>query len=366
MNTGQLISGLAHVGLISVAIFGGAFRAEPLPFQVTEVTAISAEDYAALVAPPEPDALATIATPEAPDAGSADVPTPTQDAAPSSGQPALSDIAPPEEVTEPLIDPQPPQPPEDVAVLVPEAAPDPAPDSVPEPAPRVAPEPVAQPEPDVEIDDVDRQASEADATAETPAPDEPETAREAAASRIVTEAERAEAAAPAQSIRPKPRPAAQPEAEPEPQETQTAEASETSSETGSVDAALTEALGGATEPAAGQDSRAAQGPPLTAGEKDGLRVAVQECWNVGALSSDALSTTVVVAVSMQEDGRPVTNSIEMIDATGGTVASARQAFEAARRAIIRCGARGFDLPVEKYASWRDIEMTFNPERMRIK
>ena len=360
MNTGQLISGLAHVGLIGVAVFGGAFRAEPLPFEVTEVTAISAEEYAALIAQPEPDALATIATPEPPDAGETAVETPVEDAAPSAGQSALPELAPPDNAPEPVSEPAPPQPPEDVAVLVPDRAEE----ATPQPAPRVAPEAVAQPEPDVEIDDVDRQASEADATAETPAPDEPETAREAASTRIVTEAERAEAAAPTQSVRPKPRPSAQPPVEAEtPSETETAE---TSPATDSVDAALAEALGGATEPAGGQETRAAQGPPLTAGEKDGLRIAVQECWNVGALSSDALSTTVVVAVSLGEDGRPMANTIEMIDATGGTTASARQAFEAARRAIIRCGARGYDLPVEKYASWRDIEMTFNPERMRIK
>ncbi|MEM6578700.1 MAG: energy transducer TonB [Pseudomonadota bacterium] len=358
MNTGQLISGLAHVGLIGVAFFGGAFRSEPLPFEVTEVTAISSEEYAALVARPEPEALATIETPEAPDAGETLIETPQEDAAPSAGPSALSEIEPPDTVPEPLSEPEPPQPPDDLAAL----APEPEPEVAPEPAPRVAPEPVAQPDPDVEIDDVDRQATEADEQAETPLPDEPETAREAAASRIVTEADRAEAAAPAQSVRPKPRPAAAPEPETEP-ETETAEAPPTPD---AVDAALSEALGGATEPAAGQNTSAAQGPPLTAGEKDGLRIAVQECWNVGALSSDALSTTVVVAVTLQEDGRPVTNSIEMIDATGGTASSVRQAFEAARRAIIRCGSRGYDLPSEKYASWRDIEMTFNPERMRIK
>jgi hypothetical protein len=42
------------------------------------------------------------------------------------------------------------------------------------------------------------------------------------------------------------------------------------------------------------------------------------------------------------------------------------AFDAARRAIIRCGAKGFDLPAEKYAQWREVEMTFNPESMRIR
>ena len=44
----------------------------------------------------------------------------------------------------------------------------------------------------------------------------------------------------------------------------------------------------------------------------------------------------------------------------------RQAFEAARRAIIRCGSRGFPLPAEKYDQWREVEMVFNPEGMRMK
>ena len=105
---------------------------------------------------------------------------------------------------------------------------------------------------------------------------------------------------------------------------------------------------------------------MTDGEKDALRVAVQACWNVGSLSSDALLTTVTVAVSVAQDGIPDVTSIRMIGFKGGTEASARQAYEAARRAIIRCGAKGFQLPPEKYEQWRNIEMEFNPERMRIK
>ena len=50
----------------------------------------------------------------------------------------------------------------------------------------------------------------------------------------------------------------------------------------------------------------------------------------------------------------------------GSELTEAQAYEAARRAIIRCGAKGFDLPREKYDHWRDIKMTFNPEKMRIK
>ncbi|MGA1233976.1 MAG: energy transducer TonB, partial [Lutimaribacter sp.] len=86
----------------------------------------------------------------------------------------------------------------------------------------------------------------------------------------------------------------------------------------------------------------------------------------GSLSTDALRTTVVVSVSMTEDGKPVVPSIRMRSFSGGSQASAQQAFDSARRAIIRCGTRGYDLPAEKYALWQEIEMTFNPEKMRIK
>ena len=42
------------------------------------------------------------------------------------------------------------------------------------------------------------------------------------------------------------------------------------------------------------------------------------------------------------------------------------AFGAARRAILLCQKDGFPLPAEKYGQWQEIEMTFNPERMRIR
>lgn len=111
---------------------------------------------------------------------------------------------------------------------------------------------------------------------------------------------------------------------------------------------------------------APSGPPMSAGEKDVLRVAVSSCWNVGSLSSDALKTTVTLGVSMTPDGKPVSGSVTLLGSEGGTAAAAKQAYETARRAIIRCGARGYDLPADKYEQWKEIEMTFNPERMRIK
>ncbi len=362
------------------ALFGGAFQSEPLPFEVTEVTAISAEEFAALTdAPHSPEAVANVDTPEPPAEGEG-VPeiSPGEDAAPEASQPEATETPPADTAPEPQEPPAPlPEaevsdappvltpPEEDIAALVPEVSPRPQP----RPAPRVAPEPVAQPEPDVEIDEVDQQETTPDAeAAETVEEETRETAREEAATEIVTEAEENDlaSAAPTRSPRPRTRPET-PAAEPDAEPAQDAPAPrETETDENAVNNALAEALGQGQAQTGGTDQGAPSGPPLTAGEKDALRVAVQNCWNVGSLSSEALRTTVVVSVTMGEDSRPVTSSIEMLSASGGSGSAAKQAYEAARRAIIRCGAGGFDLPKDKYDHWRDIEMTFNPERMRIK
>ena len=47
-----------------------------------------------------------------------------------------------------------------------------------------------------------------------------------------------------------------------------------------------------------------------------------------------------------------------IDATGR--AAAKQAYEAARRAILRCQKDGYKLPAEKYNRWKTTIIDFNP------
>ena len=112
----------------------------------------------------------------------------------------------------------------------------------------------------------------------------------------------------------------------------------------------------------------AQGAPLSQGgglsgsEIDDLRLSVEACWNLGRLSSAAMRISVTLAFDMNRDGTPVIGSIRRIDPDRSS--AAQQAFEAARAAIIRCGREGYDLPIEKYADWRQIELTFNPEQMR--
>ena len=234
------------------------------------------------------------------------------------------------------------------------------------PADRVAPVPVEAPEPEVTIDDLVQPEVAPEAGAESEQEVQEATAPEAASDRIVTEANESDEAtptvpvtAPSTSVRPKTRPR-----RPAPSETaaETPAADPETNQRSAIEDALAAAIAGGGEVAAPEPS----GPPLTAGEKDALRVSVSKCWNVGSLSSEALKTTVEVSVSLQQNGKIVAGSVRMVSSTGGSAGAAKQAYEAARRAIIRCGAKGFQLPSEKYGHWRDIVMTFNPEKMRIK
>ncbi|UWP97495.1 hypothetical protein [Aliiroseovarius crassostreae] len=96
----------------------------------------------------------------------------------------------------------------------------------------------------------------------------------------------------------------------------------------------------------------------------GLDAQIRQCWTPGATSSDALRTTVVVMVDMDRDGKP--KAVRLASWDGPSQSAADIAYQAARRAVLICGRSGFDLPQEKYGQWRQIEMTFNPDKMRIK
>lgn len=371
MNPGQVISAAGHATLIGWMVLGGIFRTEALPIEATEVSVISGEAFAALMAAQNaPNSVTEVAQPAQPDVATeaVDVPqpetTPEQGAPQTTEAPAIDNAPDVTELTPPpdaevsdeapvLLRPQ-----LESAVEAPQVSDRP----IPRPSEKIAPEVVAPPEPDVVPDLVEQQAIEQAETGENIAEPQDATAPEEAADEIVTEAE-TPAAAPETSLRPPPRRPTRPavqaaEAETSAEPKPAAEPADASS---AVNDALAEALGQVSEAPS-----APSGLPLSFGEKDALRVAVQACWNTNALSSAALATTVVVAVSLTQNGKPVLSSIRQVGSEGGDASSVEKAFGAARRAIIICGARGFQLPSDKYEQWKDIEMTFNPERMRIK
>lgn len=357
INIGHYVSGGAHALLIGYALFGGVFSSDPEPPVVTGVDIITTEQFERILnADQSPQTADEVETPVAPELSEAP-PAVIAESDPITppSQPEVTEA--PEPETAPVVE-QPTPAPVDLADTAPEITPPSEPEIAPEQSPRpvarpvarVAPEAIATPEPDVQIADVD-QAPAAPAESETETVEaQEETAREEAAPEIPTEPK---SGAVTSSVRPKarpsrPTPAARPEPSSEP-ETQTADR-----ESG-VNDALAAAL--ADTPAT------PSGPPLTQGEKDALRISVQSCWVVD-VGSQAANVTVTVGMSLDRDGKVVGGSLRQLSASGGDENAAKAAFESARRAILRCQRGGYKLPIEKYDHWRDVEITFNPEKMR--
>ncbi|MCT2539380.1 cell envelope biogenesis protein TolA [Sedimentimonas flavescens] len=384
---GTGVSAVLHLGVIAWVLLGGSwFKPKPSePVVMQEVSVISEAEFSAMVAAapkasetpvaempaqPQPQPVEQPAPEEAPAPEPQPQPMPEPVAEPEP-QPDLSDLEPvePAEVTEVPPSMMPP-----VEVPQDTTTPDFSTRPVPKPAPRVAPKPAEAPAPDAKVSELAEPETRPEESAEPEqAVEEPqqEAAPPEATTEIVTEAteteEKARTSAPLSTPRPRAKPA---KPAPAPNETAAVKPpatapSEAKPATDAVNDALAEAMAEESQ-GTGGTGRAASGPPVTAGEKEALIVDVKACWNVGALSSEALRTTVTLRVAMNPDGKPDIRSIEMVGYEGGSDAAARQAYEAGRRAIVRCGSDGFPLPPEKYDHWREIEIVFNPEKMRMK
>ncbi|MFQ5621827.1 MAG: hypothetical protein ACE5FS_00370 [Paracoccaceae bacterium] len=106
----------------------------------------------------------------------------------------------------------------------------------------------------------------------------------------------------------------------------------------------------------------ASGPPLTGGEIDGLRLSIKKCWSVPAGLRNAEELEVVVAVTLSREGKVVGNAVRWIEPADQSDPRFKSAFRAARRAILRC--QPYDMPGEKYAQWKELEVVFNPKGMK--
>ncbi len=376
MKTGAYVSGAGHAALFLWLLIGGFFvaRDDFDAVTVTDVSIISEDQFLAaqpsspetgeappgLDAPPEDAPAPEVAQPDTPIAPEAPAPAPltseTNDAPPA---PVEAPPAPPapEAPDQPEGDPG--------AVILAEDAPELAPEQ----AEVIADQVTEAPEPEVQVEDAAQLEAAPDAAAEAvqEAPQD-QTATEQTTTQVVTEADETSNRAPTISNRPgrKPTPPPQPVQVAEP-DAPTEESPATPGLQDLIEDAVEEAN---SEPAPASQSAPSAGggtgTPLTRQEKSGLILGIKRCWNVGALSTDALKITVVVGFSMTPDAKPEVGSIRMISAQGGSGVAVDRAFEAARRAIIRCGSGGLGLPVEKYDTWRNIEASFNASTQEIR
>ncbi len=363
--------------LIVWLILGWGFNAEPLPFEVAQVSVVSGAEYAEIVAATSPQpvtdqpaAPAAPAVEETPPAPVAEQVTPEPPPTPEAVQPPAEEAPPPPAPEAPppvaeVTDAAPPQPQQPQEFTPPPSTlVENSPRPQPRPAPRVAPVAVEPPPADTAVAEVEQQAA-ADVPAEVVVEQQTEaTAPEEAATEIVTEAEQP-TGAPTTSIRPPTRPA-RPAAAPATPETQTASTpapespSTTSSNTDADAVAAAVAAAAASAPA----SAVTDGPLMTGSEKESFRVAVNACWNVDP-GAEWARVTVTVGFTLGQDGK-VQGEPRLVSASGGTDAQANTAFQTARRAILRCQSTGYQLPADKYNEWKDVEITFDPSGMRLR
>jgi hypothetical protein len=365
---GTWVSAGGHLGLVVWLLAGWGMSQEPLDFEVTEVSVVSGEEYAAIVAAttptPSPDpsteveALPVPPEVEAPPPVEEQVETPPPPVPEPAPEPPAEEAPPPPapepvpqptEVTDVLPEPQPPQP------DIPPPAPDVSLRPQPRPAQRVANEAVAPPPPEAEIaPEVQEQVTEeAEVEAEVVEEAQEATAPEETATEIVTEAEEP-SGAPEVALRPMSRPS-RPAAPAEEVETASADVSDDV-------AALLEGVAGADTSAPAPAAN--PGPPMTGAERDAFRLAVQGCWVVDP-GAQAAGVTVTVVFQLDRQGR-LTAGPDLLTSSGGTPGAVEAAYQAARRAVTRCGRDGFSLPEEKYEQWRVVEMTFDPSGMRLR
>jgi hypothetical protein len=103
---------------------------------------------------------------------------------------------------------------------------------------------------------------------------------------------------------------------------------------------------------------------LTVNELDALRAQMQRCWTIPAGAADPHSLIVVVRVWLNPDGT-LGRVPELSAGSKARLALGdrffRVAAESALRAVHMC--QPYKMPLEKYSSWREIEMRFDPRFM---
>jgi hypothetical protein len=386
-QTGTVVSAVGHIGVVLWALVGDwLFTAEPVPEPIVmSVSTLTSAEF---------DALQAAATP-----------TPSEEPAPVRPQ------ARPEPAVEPVPVPEPEPVPEPLPDPAPE--PDPLPEPVPEPDPVVEPPPSDAPQAEEEqvIASESVEIQPAPEAEEIIAPDpvqpeteavtsEPAVSEDPAATEVIQQ-EPTEATVPEDtgdvtqteanqdqtaetgmttSLRPRSRPERTPEPEPqvaaeEPPVEDSAPAESAQLNVQPVDDTETQdaidaLLGEASEEpveevadAGGQDLP--QGPPLTGGEMGNISSAISRKWNLGASSTDAMSSLVVVRVSFSADGKPV--DFALIESSGPNQTGIDKLYETARRAVNRAYADGgLPLPPEKYDTWRVLDLVFDANGMRAR
>lgn len=97
---------------------------------------------------------------------------------------------------------------------------------------------------------------------------------------------------------------------------------------------------------------------MTLNEIDALRARLAQCWNIQLAPPDPSELRVKLKMFLNPDGS-ISQAPQVLEV--GSSEFARSAAESAVRAVRRCAP--YNLPPQKYDSWREINVTFDPREM---
>lgn len=353
----SLIFHLAFLGLLLV----GLPQSSRLPF-IDEPIAVEIVGIATAPEPAEepPTPAPAEAAPLPPRVAASPAPPPP--APEPEPQPEPEPVAEPQPAPEPAPVPEPE--PTQVAEALPEplAAPEPPPAPEPEPEPEPAPVVRAEPPPPAarpiarpaRPQPVEQAAVEPEPEPEPESEPEPEPAPQPPVARV-----------PARPAPPVERAAAEPE--PQPDTTRDPEPAEddfaallrsVEEQARRVEAPeRREGTGGAAvERQVPPAAATSENVSLSASELAGIRQQIERCWNVPVGVPGIETMRVNLRIQLESDGAVREVSIED---TGRLAQDPgfRTVAESARRAVLTCR---LNLPIEKFAVWRDMVLTFSP------
>jgi len=98
---------------------------------------------------------------------------------------------------------------------------------------------------------------------------------------------------------------------------------------------------------------------MTISEIDAVKRQIERCWNVPAGAKDAKDLIVEIHVTLNPDGSVRGEPTIADQSRLSSDSFFRAAAESARRAILLC--QPFKLPPEKYSTWQDMDLRFNPK-----
>ena len=104
------------------------------------------------------------------------------------------------------------------------------------------------------------------------------------------------------------------------------------------------------------------GKELSISDKDLIKSQIAKCWTVPAGARDAASIKVLVKVIIEKDGTvQATELLDKVKYSSGDNFY-RAAADSAIRAVKKCSPLK-NLPQDKYDSWKELELNFDPKEM---